>query len=50
MTRESNLEQLFPEHRLEISPLTGAAQLSVPLPLSAGRDGFGPVQVAVEFV
>ncbi len=39
---ETDLEQWLVEHQLEVSPLTGSAELTVPIPASMGRDGFGP--------
>jgi len=35
-------EQLEIAHQVDVNPLTGAANVSVPLRLSSGRDGFGP--------
>jgi RHS repeat-associated protein len=40
--RETTLEQLSLDHKLEIDALVGSARLTVAIPTSAGRDGFGP--------
>ncbi len=36
------IEDLNLKHRVEVNELTGTASISVPLPLTAGRGGFGP--------
>lgn len=40
--RETSLDQLAVDHRIEVNTLTGTARLSVPIRTSPGRDSFGP--------
>jgi hypothetical protein len=40
--RETTLDQLAVDHRLEVNTQTGTARLSVPVRTSPGRESFGP--------
>lgn len=40
--RETTLEQLPLDHKVEVNALAGSARLAVSIPATAGRDGFGP--------
>ena len=40
--REMNLDQLAVDHQIDVNPLTGAAQLSVPVRITPGRESFNP--------